>query len=68
MTFTNKHKLYLNVVLLFVFAYMLTTNILIGSKTQDFNYLKIGLLVFVIISSILRIIKYNREEENTTQQ
>ncbi len=68
MTFTNKHKLYLNVVLLFVFAYMLTSHVLVGFKTQDFNYLRIGLLVFIIISTILRIIKYNREDENTTQQ
>ena len=68
MTFTNKHKLYLNVVLLFLFAYMLTSNVLKGFKTQDFNYIRIGLLVFIIISTILRIIKYNREDDNTTQQ
>ncbi len=68
MNFTNKHKLYLNVFLLFVFVYMLASKVIQGFKIQDFNYLRIGLLVFLIVSTILRIIKYNREEENNTQK
>jgi hypothetical protein len=64
MNITNKHKLYLNVILLFLFAYMLTTHIIEGFKTQNFNYIRIALLVFLNISTILRIIKYNKDDEN----
>lgn len=64
MNLTNKHKLYLNVLLLFVFAYMLTSHVITGIKTQDFNYLRIAILIFLNISTILRIIKYNKDDEN----
>jgi phosphoglycerol transferase MdoB-like AlkP superfamily enzyme len=64
MNITNKHKLYLNVILLFIVAYMLTSLIIGGLKTQNFNYLRIAILVFLSISTILRIIKYNKDDEN----
>ena len=62
MNFTNKQKLYFNVLLLFVFTYFLTSKIMYGFKTQDFNYLRIALNVIIIAFTIKNIIKYNTED------
>ena len=62
MKFTNKHKLYFNVLLLFVFTYLLTSKVIQGFKTQDFNYLRIGINVLLIALTIKSIIKYNTED------
>ncbi len=62
MNFTNKHKLYFNVFLLFVFTYLLASKIMNGFKTQDFNYFRIGLNTLLIIFTVRNITKYNVEE------
>ena len=62
MKFTNKHKLYFNVFLLFGLAYLLTTIILKGLKTNDFNYIRIFINAFLIFLTIKSIKKYNVEE------
>lgn len=59
MNFTNKHKLYFNVILLFIFTYLLTSKIIYGIKTQDFNYIRIGLNALIIAFTIKNINKYN---------
>lgn len=62
MNFTNKQKLYFNVLLLFLFTYFLASKIMQGFKTQDFNYIRIGLNVLIIAFTIKSIIKYNAED------
>ena len=62
MNFTNKQKLYFNVTLLFIFTYLLTSKIMRGFKTQDFDYFRIGLNVLIIAFTIKSIIKYNTED------
>jgi hypothetical protein len=62
MNFTNKHKLYFNVILLFIFSYLLTAKIIDGIKTQEFNYLRIGINILVVGLTIKSIIKYNNED------
>ncbi len=62
MNFTNKHKLYLNVFLLFVFVYMLASKVIQGFKTQDFSYMRIGINALLLVFTIKNIIKYNVED------
>ena len=62
MNFTNKHKLYFNVILLFIFSYLLTAKIIEGIKTQEFNYLRIGINALFVILTIKSITKYNKED------
>ncbi len=62
MNFTNKQKLYFNVILLFIFTYLLTSKIMKGFKTQDYDYIRIGLNAVIIAFTIKSIIKYNTEE------
>ena len=62
MKITNKHKLYFNVLLLFIFAYLLTSKILTGIKTNEFNYLRIIINAVVIFFTIQNINRYNVEE------
>lgn len=61
MNFTNKQKLYFNVLLLFIFTYLLTSKVMRGFKTQDFDYVRIGLNAIIIAFTIKSIIKYNTE-------
>ncbi len=59
MNFTDKHKLYFNVFLLFVLTYLLTAKLLNGFKTQDFDYLRIVFYIVFIGLSIKNINKHN---------
>lgn len=59
MNFTNKQKLYFNVFLLFVFTYFLSSKLINGYKTQDFNYLRIIVNIAAIFFTIKSINKYN---------
>lgn len=61
MNFTNKQKLFFNVLLLFLFTYFLASKIINGFKTQDFDYFRIVLNIAVIAFSIFNIKKYNNE-------
>ena len=63
MNFTNKQKMYFNVFLLFIFSYFLASKVIYGIKTQDFNYVRIGLNVIVIFFTIKNINKYNTEDQ-----
>lgn len=59
MNFTNQQKLYFNVFLLFIFAYLLASKLFKGFRTQDFDYLRIVLNVVIIAFTIKNINKYN---------
>jgi hypothetical protein len=59
MNFTNQHKMYFNVFLLFVFTYLLAGKLIQGFKTQDFNYIRIGINALLIVFTVKNIIKYN---------
>lgn len=62
MNFTNNQKLYFNVALLFVFTYLLTSKLLHGYKTNDFNYIRIGINVLVIGLTIRNILVLNKKQ------
>jgi len=64
MNFTNKHKLYLNILLLLFFSYLLAEKVVIGINTQRFNYIRIFFNVIIIVTIIMNVIKFNKNEEN----
>ena len=59
MNFSNKQKMWFNVALLFLFTYLLTSKLIQGFKTQDFNYIRIGINALAIFYTIKSINKYN---------
>ena len=59
MNFTNKQKLYLNVFLLFVGAFLLTTLFIQGFKTNHFKPFKIVIVGFGVFLALKNIKKYN---------
>lgn len=61
---TNTTKVYIYTGLLFVFSYLLTSNLIKSFNKNDFNYLKIGVNVVVVISLVYLIIKYANIENN----
>ena len=63
MNFTNKHKLYFNVVLLLIFIFRFVQKILLGYKSLDFNYFRIVFNAIIIIALIVNIIKYFKLKE-----
>ena len=60
MNFSKNQKLYFNVLLLFVFTYLLTNKIIKGFTTNDFNYLRIGLNVLVIGLTVRNVVVLNK--------
>lgn len=63
MNFTNKHKLYFNVVLLLIFIFRFVQKIFLGYKLLDFNYFRIVFNAIIIIALIVNIIKYYKLKE-----
>jgi hypothetical protein len=61
MNFSNNQKLYFNVALLFIFTYLLASKVISGFKTNDFNYLRIGINVLLIGLTIRSIIALNKK-------
>jgi hypothetical protein len=63
MNFTNKHKLYFNVVLLLIFIFRFVQKIFLGYKLLDFNYFRIVFNAIIIIALMVNIIKYYKLKE-----
>jgi hypothetical protein len=61
---SNKQKLYLYVALLFVLTFTLTSNLITGFKTNEFNYINIILKVILVIFSIMQIIQLAKIEND----
>lgn len=61
MNFSNNQKLYFNVALLFLFTYLLASKLITGFKTNDFNYIRIGIIVLLIGMTIRSIVALNKK-------
>jgi hypothetical protein len=61
---TNTTKVYVFTGLLFVFSYLLTSNLIKSFNKNDFNYVKIGVNVVAVIALVYLIIKYANLENN----
>lgn len=64
MKITNTTKVYLYTALLFVFTFLLTSKLMKAYKTNEYDYLKIGINVIVEIVLIYLIVKYANIENS----
>jgi len=64
MKITNTTKVYLYTAFLFVFTFLLTSKLMKAYKTNEYDYLKIGINVIVEIVLIYLIVKYANIENN----
>ena len=68
MNFTNKHKLFLNVFLLLFFSYLLAEKVITGINSQRFNYIRIIFNVIIIVTIIMNLIKFNKDESKQSEE
>lgn len=64
MKFTPKQLLYFNVVLLFLFSFLLASRLIEAVKIGEYDYFRLGLNAAMIVLSIMNIIKYNKSSDN----
>jgi hypothetical protein len=61
MNFSKNQKLYFNVLILFVFTFLLASKLISGFKTNDFNYIRTTINVVVIVLTVRNIIILNKD-------
>jgi hypothetical protein len=61
MNFTDSQKLYFNVFLLFIITFFLASKVITGLKTNDVDYIKIGINMLAIAITIRNIIIINKK-------
>jgi hypothetical protein len=64
MILSNKVKLYIYVVFLFIFTYLFTTRVIHAFKANDFDFLKLAVNAIIIGLSIIQIIRYSKKINN----
>jgi len=64
MKISNTTKVYIYAALLFVFTFLLTSKLLKAFKTNEYDYLKLGINSIVVILLVYLIIKYANIENN----
>ena len=64
MKLNNKTLLYIHVALLFVLTFLLTSRVIKGIKTHEFNYIKLAINVGLLIYLVIKIIKLGKIENN----
>jgi len=64
MKISNTSKVYIYTGLLFVFTFLLTKNLMKAFRTNEYDYLKIGINAIVEIVLVYLIIKYANIENS----
>jgi hypothetical protein len=60
----NKTRLYIYVALLFVLTFLLTSRVIKGIKTHEFDYIKLTANVVILAYLIVQVIKLGKIENN----
>lgn len=60
----TKTRLYIYIALLFVLTFLLTSRVIKGIKTHEFNYIKLTANVVVLVYLIVQVIKLGKMENN----
>jgi hypothetical protein len=68
MKFTNKTKVYIYTFVLFVFTFTFVSTLMKNYKSNDYDYLRLGISFILIVSSIINIIKLASIENNTNDK
>lgn len=67
MKLSNKTILYIYVVVLFALTFLLTRNLIKGIKTMEFDYLKLGINVGLLIYIIIKVTKLGKIENDKSE-
>lgn len=60
--------MYIYVIVLFVLTYLLAARVILGIKTQEFDYLKIAINFILLIYVLIKIIKLGKIENDNTER
>jgi hypothetical protein len=64
MKLNNTTLIYIYAVVLFVLTYLLAARLITSFKTNEFDYLRIGLNVVLLIYLIIKVVKLGKIENN----
>jgi hypothetical protein len=68
MKINNKMLLYINIAFLFILTFLLTSRIIKGFKTQDFDFFKIGVNVALLVYVIVQVVRLGKIENNKNEK
>lgn len=64
----TKTRLYIYVALLFVLTFLLTSRVIKGIKTHEFDYLRLTANVVVLVYLIVQVVKLGKLENNNKEE
>ena len=64
MKINNKMVFYIYVAVLFILTYLLASRLIKGIKTQEFDFLKIGVNALLLIYVIVQLVRLGNIENN----
>jgi surface polysaccharide O-acyltransferase-like enzyme len=67
MKINNKMVFYIYVAVLFILTYLLTGRLIKGIKTQEFDFLKIGVNALLLIYVIVQVVRLGNKENNKNE-
>ena len=68
MKINNKMLLYIYIAFLFILTFLLTSRIIKGFKTQDFDFFKIGVNVALLVYVIVQVVRLGKIENNKKEE
>jgi hypothetical protein len=67
MKINNKTLVYIYVIVLFILTYLLASRVILGIKTQQFDYLRLSVNLALLIYIIIKVIKLGKIENDKTE-
>jgi hypothetical protein len=67
MKINNKMVFYIYVAVLFILTYLLASRLIKGIKTQEFDFLKIGVNALLLIYVIVQVVRLGNIENNKNE-
>ena len=67
MKLNNKTLVYVYVVALFILTYLLASRIIVGIKTQEFDYIRLSVNFVLLIYIIIKVVKLGKIENDKTE-
>jgi hypothetical protein len=67
MKINNKMVFYIYVAVLFILTYLLASRLIKGIKTQEFDFLKIGVNALLLIYVIVQVVRMGNKENNKNE-
>ncbi len=67
MKLNNKTLVYIYVVVLFLLTYLFATRLITSLKTQEFDYIRLGINAVLLIYIIIKVVKLGKIENDKTE-